>query len=274
MKVIYVTDLHGNKWKFERIFELANDHKVKAVINGGDLLPESNFKKQESFISHYLDSHFAKFDKTEIYYIYYPGNNDPRIFDPIFERISNKYPFIICVAQSRFELNGFEFVGMNWVVDYPFLIKDRCRMDTKDYLFQEQYGKGKLSTIQGWQEIDDWFDYAKKLPTIEDELNRLAKPKEFARSIYILHMPPAWLGLDSCAIGINIGSKAIYNFINKNQPRFSLHGHIHESPDVSGHWKARLGNTLCIQPGQKEDLTYVIMDLETKKIERTREIRR
>ena len=60
---------------------------------------------------------------------------------------------------------GFEFVGMNWVVDYPFRLKDRCRMDTADYVFQEQFGTGLLSTPNGWQEIADWISYAKTLPT-------------------------------------------------------------------------------------------------------------
>ncbi|MGD9100789.1 MAG: phosphoesterase, partial [Anaerolineae bacterium] len=63
-------------------------------------------------------------------------------------------------------------------------------------------------------------------------------------------------------------SKAIYDFLSKHQPRLSLHGHIHESPQVSGRWHARLGNTICIQPGQLEPFTYVVIDLETMKFDR------
>jgi hypothetical protein len=33
-----------------------------------------------------------------------------------------------------------------------------------------------------------------------------------------------------------------------------------ESPEVSGVWRATIGRTLCIQPGQLEGLTYVLVD--------------
>ena len=51
-------------------------------------------------------------------------------------------------------------------------------MDTKDYIFQEQFGTGLLSTSGGWQEIEDWFSCAKKLPTIEEEMDREAAHRE------------------------------------------------------------------------------------------------
>ena len=62
-----------------------------------------------------------------------PGNDDLRIFDKKFEENCNKYSFVVCLAQRKFEVEGYEFVEMNRVVDYPFRFKDRCRMDTSDY---------------------------------------------------------------------------------------------------------------------------------------------
>ena len=160
---------------------------------------------------------------------------------------------------------------MNWVVDYPFRLKDRCRMDTDDYIFQEQFGKGLLSTPDGWQEIDDWFARAKMLPTIEEELDRLVRPKDVAKSIYVLHTPPCRLGLDRCYDGAEVGSKAIYNFLKKYQPMLPLRGHIHESPVVTGRWYAKLGRTICIQPGQLDEFTYVTIGLSTIKFDRVKE---
>ena len=157
---------------------------------------------------------------------------------------------------------------MNWVVDYPFKLKDRCRMDTKDYDFQMQFGTGLLSTPEGFEGLPDWFATAKTLPTIEDELNRLPEPSSMSQGIYVIHMPPSRLGLDVCANGSEVGSKALYNFLERNQPKLSLHGHIHESPETSGRWHANLGNTLCIQPGQLTPFTYVIIDLQTMEFDR------
>ena len=60
---------------------------------------------------------------------------------------------------------------------------------------------------------------------------------------------PYNLGLDHRSGDQWGGSKAIYDFLLEHQPALSLHGHIHDSPKVSGRWHARLGDTLCIQPG-------------------------
>ncbi len=272
MRALFVTDLHGCKQKYERLFEVAKDFQANIVINGGDMLPKDiDPFRQGEFIANYLDDHFARFNSAGIYYLCYPGNDDLRIFDKQFEDTCNKYSFVVYLAQSKFEIGGYEFIGMNWVVDYPFRLKDRCRMDTDDYTFQEQFGTGLLSTPDGWQEIDDWFTYAKMLPTIEEELDLLVRPVDMAKSVYVLHMPPYRLGLDKCSYGAEVGSKAIYNFLKKYQPKLSLHGHIHESPEVTGLWYAKLGRTICIQPGQLDEFTYVTIDLSTMKLDRTTE---
>jgi Icc-related predicted phosphoesterase len=272
MRVIFVTDLHGCKWKYEQLFKVAKEFGAAIVINGGDLLPkDEDLFTQDKFIRDYLDNHFAQFNSAGIYYLCYLGNDDLKIFDELFEETCNKYPFVVCLAQRKVEIGGFEFVGMNWVVDYPFRLKDRCRMDADDYIFQAQFGKGLLSRPNGYQEIDDWFAYAKTLPTIERELTQLVRPKNMKHGIYVFHMPPYGIGLDKCAHGAEVGSKAIYNFLQKYQPKLSLHGHIHESPEVTGQWHAKLGNTICIQPGQLDGFTYVTIDLSTMKFDRIKE---
>jgi Icc-related predicted phosphoesterase len=236
MRAIFVTDLHGSKWKYERLFEAAKDFRANVVINGGDMLPQNEPFRQGEFIADYLDNHFAQFNSAGIYYLCYLGNDDLRIFDQLFEETCNKYSFVV-----------------------------------DDYIFQAQFGKGLLSTPDGWQEIDDWFAYAKMLPTIEEELNRLVRPKDMAKSVYVIHMPPYRLGLDKCYHGAEVGSKTIYNFLDNYQPKLSLHGHIHESPEVTGRWHAKLGGTICIQPGQLIEFTYVTIDLSAMKFDRIKE---
>ena len=91
--------------------------------------------------------------------------------------------------------------------------------------------------------------------------------------VYAIHMPPSDLGLDKCAHGAEVGSRAIRHFLEHTQPPLSLHGHIHESPETSGKWFGYVGRTLCIQPGQLEPFTYVILDLRTMSFERMTEPR-
>ena len=234
MKILYSTDLHGDRTKYDRMFDISKSQGVDIAINGGDLFPKTgNLFRQNEFITIFLKDYFTRFEKEKIYYLCYPGNDDLIIFDKLFEDICSRFQHVINLAQKKIGIDGYEFIGMNWVVDYPFQLKDRCRKDTDNYVFKEQYGQGVLSTEKGYKKID-WFKYAETLPTIEDELKNLPLPNAFNKTIYIIHMPPANMGLDQCRSGVRVGSTAVFDFLKQKQPLFSLHGHIHESPEVSG----------------------------------------
>ena len=139
MNVLFVTDLHGSKWKYELLFKTAKSLNIDVVINGGDMLPKTgDLFRQGEFIKNFLENHFSLFESEGIYYLCYPGNDDLRIFDELFEKTCDKFSFVISLAQRKFELREYEFIGMNYVDDYPFRLKDRCRKDTDDYAFQTQ----------------------------------------------------------------------------------------------------------------------------------------
>jgi len=129
-------------------------------------------------------------------------------------------------------------------------------------LIKEQLGTALLSTENRWREIKNWCDYAKTLPSIEEELDALVKPARMEKTIYVIHMPPSGMGLDMCLSGKTVGSNAVLRFLKKQQPKLSLHGHIHESPEISNRWCEKIGKTYCIQPGQSDKLTYALIDLE------------
>jgi len=273
MKILYVTDLHGDRDKYNRLFEVARDRRVDMVINGGDMLSKDHGElfKQGDFIEGFINKHFSLFDSNDIVYLCCLGNDDLRIFDDLFEETCNKHPFVFNLSHRGVGFLGYEFIGFNLVVDSPFGLKDRCRMDTSEYKFQEQYRSALLSTSHGMDELNDWEEYAHTLRTIEEELSTLVRPNDISKVIYVIHMPPYKIGLDECHSGLKAGSKAVYEFLEKNQPFMSLHGHIHESPEVSGIWHAKIGETICIQPGQCENFTYVIIDLDDKSIIRMSE---
>lgn len=102
-----------------------------------------------------------------------------------------------------------------------------------------------------------------------DELAWLPQPKDPERTVYIIHDPPAGLGLDVCHGERQVGSKSVARFIEHHQPRLTLHGHIHESPDVTGVWQNHIGRTVCSNPGQVEKgLVWLEIDLETMTLNR------
>jgi len=272
MKILYVTDLHGNVSKYQKVFELAKGHHVQAVVNGGDMLSMEDdlHRTQREFILGFLDNYYSEFDKAGIYHLGLLGNDDLRIHDKCFDQTCSKYKHAVNLAQRNFKLGDYEFIGFNLVADYPFRLKDRCRMDRRNSPFQRQLGQGLLSTEQGFQTLKDWFAVAMSKPTLEDELVTVSKPDDMGKTVYVIHMPPAFVSLDVCWSGEKVGSESIYKFIENNQPRLSLHGHIHESFARTGVWQAQIGETVSVQPGQSKEemVSYVVIDLDQMKLER------
>jgi Icc-related predicted phosphoesterase len=44
-------------------------------------------------------------------------------------------------------------------------------------------------------------------------------------------------------VDVHAGSIAIRRFIEKRQPRITLHGHVHESARLTGAWREQIGQT-------------------------------
>ena len=268
---LYVTDLHGNRSKYERIFRYALEIGAGLVINGGDIAPHARHPEdQRRFYQEYLGAFFERCQEAGIRYLTLTGNDDLGVFDELLDQICEQTPLVTHFSQRMVEVDGYWFIGMNRVTDFPFPLKDRARMDAAGCVPGMQIGQGVLSTTDGFKEIPDWPQYAATLPTIEQELGALPVPPDPSRAVYVTHGPPSGNGLDRVHGGFNVGSAAVLAFLMRTQPLLSLHGHIHESPDVSNVWLANVGSTVCIQPGQAsgESVTVVAGRLDSMSFER------
>jgi len=268
--LLFVTDLHGSRWKYERTLALAKETGAGLVVNGGDISPHGRrHEDQERFYREFLGPHFAACREAGIRYLLITGNDDMAAFDAVLDEVCSGYPLVDHVSQRMVAFGGFTFVGMSHVTDYPFRLKDRARRDAEGCVFGPQFGPGILSTREGFREIPDWPSFAATLPTIGEELAALPAPSDPSRTVYVLHGPPSGLGLDVVRGGAKVGSPATRAFIGRVQPRLTLHGHIHESPEESGTWRGEIGETVCIQPGQSPDrLTVVVGRLDAMTFER------
>jgi Icc-related predicted phosphoesterase len=278
MRILYVTDLHGVEWKYNRILETARSLKINVVLNGGDMLPmKGNLLNQDKFIIDFLDTYFYKFDSLKIYYLTMLGNDDLIKFDEFFQAVCDNYDYIHNIAQKIINVNGYEFIGMNWVTDLPFALKDRARKDDIHFTLPKTYGNPVISSETGWNKINDWASYIENLPNLDEELKLLPRPSNMNKAIYVMHMPPSNVGLDVCQDGRKVGSNAMYSFIKKTQPFLTFHGHIHESCEVSGKWYSEIGKTICIQSGQSHHfqkyLVYALIDTETMNLKRKIELK-
>ena len=210
-----------------------------------------------------------------ITYLAMLGNDDLLAADEMFDNLCDRFENVCTIAGRKFSVNGYEFIGMNYILDHPFGCKDRVVTETH-YIPQRQLSPvAGISNAVDYDRIYNWLEYSRtELPHMCDVLKKLPLPDDRQKAVYVMHMPPAGLRLGQLRYqDLDIGSVDIYEFLKEKQPLLSLHGHIHESPDTEkGKWINQIHQTTCIQTGQTElndkYMVYAEIDLQEKKYER------
>jgi uncharacterized protein len=285
MKVLFTCDLHGKNHLYREMTSLALESGAQCIIMGGDLFPthigkplglitghadfQEGLTAQYRFIDEFLAPYLGEFlgIHPEICLVYTPGNHD---WSFAIERLMRSLPGAACLHLRSFTWHGITFFGYGCVTDSSFWVKDYARRDRKEDLpYPSRYAL--VSTEHGL-EFSERGDYAWKYGSIEEELSTESVPNP-SRTICIFHCPPWDTGLDTLYNGKPIGSKSIRLFIERHQPIVSLHGHIHESPSMSGFYFTRIGGTLAINPGHSSrTLHAVVFDTENPEASLTHSI--
>ena len=259
MKALYTSDLHGEISLYQELLALALSFKAEMVALGGDLLPsfspskkyEDMIPNQKTFISEFLLPFFEKMIGTttvrQIFVI--PGNWDlgyPYLFKRPIEGLID-----LC-QKTHYLQNGYEIIGYPFVPPTPFRPKDFEKMDDPESPWPPQKNPSYVrSPDQADQLIPiDPHLYLRQHGTIQKDLDHLPGPGDPQRTIYVMHSPPFGTNLDQIEGGAFTGSRSIKKFVERIQPLLTLHGHIHEAPEISGSCVDRIGKTLCVNPGQ------------------------
>ena len=259
MKLLYTSDLHGEISLYQDLSALANSCSAEIIALGGDVLPsfppskryEDMIPNQKTFVDQFLIPFFRKILETtsvrQIFLI--PGNWDlgyPHLFREPIEGI-------IDLSQKIWGLkNGYELIGYPFVPPTPFRPKDYEKMDEPEAPWPPQKNPSYVRASEYGDQLNPIVPqvYLREQGTIHEDLNRLPKPIDYRKTIYMMHSPPFATKLDLIQGGNSAGSRSIKTFIEENQPLLTLHGHIHESPEVSGTYIDRIGETISINPGQ------------------------
>lgn len=275
MKFIYACDIHGDTNKYEKLFKTAQKEDIKYMVLGGDLLPKRGIRViiQPEFIREFFEDYFKRLKENNIKCILIPGNDDLEKFDIEINELCEKYSNIYNIDNKKLDIEDVSFIGLSKVLDHPFGSKNRVLIEKnlkmQPQLSQDIYINRDTEVIT----ISEWERYREtNIDKMEDILSSLPVVDKSRKTIYVLHNPPYGIGLDVCGNGLQVGSKAITSFLEESNSYMSLHGHIHESPKISGLWYNKLGKTICIQPGQTElgekECYYVIIDTKIDKKDR------
>jgi Icc-related predicted phosphoesterase len=283
MKVIFTSDLHGEIHLYQELFSEVLSSSVEIIALGGDLLPsfpptkqyEDIIPDQKAFIDQFLLPLLKRMLETtfvnQIFLI--PGNWDlsyPHLF-------KEKEEGIIDLSQKSYRSNnGYEWIGYPFVPPTPFRPKDFEKMDDPQSPWPPQKDPSFIKASDQTDQLIpiDPHGFLRQRETIREDLGRLPKPLLPKRSIFVMHSPPFGTRLDIIQSGEFAGSRSIKTFIEKHQPLLTLHGHIHESPDISGHYSDRIGETISVNPGQsiwkgKDFLKLYAVTFEIEKIQET-----
>ncbi|MFP3870945.1 MAG: metallophosphoesterase [Syntrophobacteria bacterium] len=269
MVVVYAADLHGIRDLYGELFDLAGQMRAQAVIVGGDILPihgpfQYSIQEQEDFIFEFLAPSLESFLSRSPGVTFYTmlGNDDWQASLTHLRILAEKGLLRQLHAERHILTDGYDVIGYAHVPPTPFTIKDGERRDRRKEMSQAQRCTACRSQGGRIVAVDPYQHFA-GLKSIEEELEQLPAPQNPRKGVYVMHSPPSRTKLDRMADGRWIGSRAIREFIERHQPYLTLHGHIHESPEVSGAYLDRIGSTVCINPGQsREELYAVVFQLE------------
>lgn len=228
------------------------------------------------------------------------GNDDCSVNVDVLKKNDNKLFHLI--HGNRLKLNdNFEIVGYSYVPITPFVIKDWEKYDfsavPKEYKDGYEMIKrgtyalnGLKSSKKGWRK-SLFSPKIEQRSSVQKDLEDSLFTESAKKTVYAIHTPPYDTCLDLVYLSppermpdgavietisfdkdgrivnpnsFHVGSMALRSFIEQHQPYLTLHGHIHETVEISGEFKDNIGDTLCLSAGndnKSDKLAVIVFDL-------------
>ncbi len=270
MECFLVADLHGFTEQYKKLFDTILQRKPDAVFMAGDLLPSNTVygrNHMDNFLKAYLIPALKKLkaELRESYPDFFVilGNDDPRCEEPHLHQ-AQEQGLIQYIHNRVVAWREFYVMGMSYIPPSPFLLKDWERYDVSRYV-----DPGCTHPMEGYHTVKPQEDI--QYFTIEENLEALHKDIDSHKLICLFHSPPYQCNLDRAdldgqmidfvPLDVHIGSIAIQRFFQKEQPLLGLHGHVHESSELTGSWKDAIDQThLFTAAWGGTELALVIFD--------------
>ena len=255
----FVSDLHGNKSRFDKLFRCIEKEKPDAVFIGGDVLPTGLYAFTEEagtpadFADQFLIPAFETLrkkmgkDYPPVFLIM--GNDDAKVYEPFF-RTMDSMGLLQYMHERKSKVLEYDVYGYSTVPPTPFPLKDWEKYDVSRYV-----DPGCVAPEEGRFSVEVNVKHL-KYETIEKDLHKLTDGERLDQGIFLFHTPPYQTLLDRAGLDgkfydhvpldVHVGSIAVRRFIVERKPLVTLHGHIHESTRITGSWKDTIGTTLCL----------------------------
>lgn len=271
MKCFLVADLHGFTEQYKKLFDAILQHKPDAVFMAGDLLPATSVygrERSDNFLKTFFIPALRKL-KAELK-AYYPqiflilGNDDPRC-EEVHLLKAEEEALLHYMHNKLIEWKGYQVMGLSYIPPTPFLLKDWERYDVSRFV-----DPGCTHPMEGHHTVEPLEDV--HYFTIEENLQYLSKGIFPSKLICLFHSPPYQSNLDRADLDgqmidyvpfdVHVGSIAIQRFFQQQQPLLGLHGHVHESSQLTGNWQDSIDRTRVFSAAwDGPELALVVFDL-------------
>lgn len=254
MKLLYTSDLHGGRQHYQMLLDLLRRRSCDVLILGGDMTPDGAWQNPHPQVCEFIRVDFRGFleqahkicPDLAVFYVF--GNHDWSFAIEEVAALQQQGLLMTLSHEQMVELDGMSFLGLSYSPPSPYTIKDFERRDLHDSDLTDFDG-GVWSLQKSRLEPASAKEFFAAHESLEEMLAAAPKPK--GQMVLVAHASPAETNLDLLPEFGHVGSWAVRRFIEQAQPILSLHGHIHEAPQVSGHFTHKIGGCLCVNPGQE-----------------------
>lgn len=271
MKLLFCSDLHGDASNFKRLNTAVEEQRPDLIVMGGDMLPDDSAlvpsqmgHNQPRYVRETFKPIVARLRQAAggapVLFLF--GNHDWGSSVAAMDELAEEKLLSVLSHEKPVEINGVRFLGYPYTPPTPWYVKDFERLDEI----------GDRPPLLGGARWDPRFSRVgthgavvlfSKLPAMEEDLSELAVPPD--PWIFVAHAPPFNSALDRAYGNKAFGSRAVRRAIEQHQPMLSLHGHIHESPRVSGAFQQQIGRTIAVNVGQGPGaLSYASIEIDTQ----------
>lgn len=284
-RIFFCTDVHGSTVCFKKFINAASFYGADTLILGGDvsgkmvvpIARQPNGRYLTAFAGQSLDLDEGELDafvKRTANMGFYPKVMDedrfqqlkasPEAQDALFrELVIERLHDWVAYAEEKLDRTDvavYAAPGNDDFFEVDEVLEASSRIDLLELKVREIAG-GYTIITSGWANETPWNT---ERECSEEQLaerlrGMIDRVPDMSRAIFNLHVPPHDSKIDVCpkldenlrvvySLGNPVlapaGSTAVRSAIEQHQPLLGLHGHIHE-----GRGEARLGRTVCLNPG-------------------------
>jgi uncharacterized protein len=264
LRLCFSADIHGNVVQVDTLLSIAKENTCDYILLGGDLTPKTGQLRTVQGQRNFFENHLMpRLQRSPIPSLIMLGNDDFKSNLSYFKKLQTNHVRILDDEIIKLRKDTY-FLAYSHIPPTPFRLKDWEKIDTdrledsqgRDAIFEGFYSEGhQLIPVT----IDE------NSSTIERDFRKLLRGKDCSSMVWMVHAPPKGTSLDMILDGKHVGSQAIRDAILKYQPLLSLHGHIHESAEISGEFKDKLDNAWCYTAGnfpEKQNISCILVSTD------------